>query len=232
MENIGEILITVAKGHELIQFDFPDGNLLQLPKNALVSVSDFFRILCVNETENQFVAVNEFSASQAAELKHFLVCVANGFASILKDLPMDDALKILKFDSMLKFTPEVLQSVVCSLADLDYNLIRTLYSQYWTYKYIDFPVMEKVAKREKNLIVILHWLDETSWTPPIFFASAEFSQCKALLENFPEIFLPATTSDLLDLLSNFSLSTYLIDAKKLLNSLPHCEIVPSLYSNK
>ena len=64
MEELSEILITVVKNHYLVQLEFPDGNPVQLPKENLISIGDYFRTLCDNEIEHQYVAINEYTYSQ------------------------------------------------------------------------------------------------------------------------------------------------------------------------
>ena len=225
MEELSEILITVVKNHYLVQLEFPDGNPVQLPKENLISIGDYFRTLCDNEIEHQYVAINEYTYSQACRLKHFLVMMCNGFKNIISDLPMEDSLKLLEFNPLIKLNSGIIQSISANLASLQYSEIKASYNQYWNFRFINYSVLENVAKREKDVRVILDWLNEASWSEEDFIISTEFKKCKLLIEQHPDMFLPGDTNSLLDLLSEFNLSYLIIDVKKLLKAVPKIKIL-------
>ena len=229
MEELSEILITIRKSHYLVQLEFPDGNPVQLLKEHLVSISEYFRTLCFNEIEYQYVEINEYTYSQACRLKHFLVCMCNGVKNIISELPIDSSLRLLEFDPLLHFHPEIIQSISANLVDSQYSEIKLSYSQYWNFRFINYSVLEKVAKREKDIRVILDWLNESSWSEKEFITSKEFKKCKLLIENHPDIFLPGDTYSLLEILSEFNFIYLLIDVKKLLKAIPQTKILSAKF---
>jgi hypothetical protein len=225
MAEISELLITIIKTDPLISFEFSDGNTMQLPKESLKSCSEYFRTMCSNEIENQYIEINSYSHYQTRLLKHFLICLSNGYRNIIPELPVDDSLKVLEFQSFLKLDIGIVSIITENISELSYDIISTVYHKYWNYRYISFQSLEKVAKRESNLKVILAWLDEDSWPGMTLLESAEFLQCKQLLENNTHI-IPTSSVLLLSTISNFKLSYYIIDLKKLLNS-----IIPTTITN-
>lgn len=130
MENECEILITVNRSQDFVCFEFPDGNPVCLPKEPLSLQCEYFRTIFSKEIENQYIVINEFSFTQASALKHLLVCLGNGFKNILPDLPFEDSLKILDFNTLLGLSPDIIQSVTKNFSELDYAKIETIYKKY------------------------------------------------------------------------------------------------------
>ena len=228
MEGLPEILITVVKNHSLISFEFPDGNPIQLPKECLKSISEYFRTLCLNQIENQYIAINHYNYNQSCTLKHFLICICNGFKNILSELPIHDSLKILEFDSLLRMNPEIIQEITYHLAGFQYDVIKADYQNYWNYKYVKFSILEKVVKREKNIRIILDWLKEDSWEVSNFLLSQEFKDCQTLINEFPAV-LPKDINELQVIISEFKICYVVIDLKKLINSLSSAKIFSEKY---
>ena len=73
---------------------------------------------------------------------------------------MEDSLKLLEFNPLIKLNSGIIQSISANLASLQYNEIKASYNQYWNFRFINYSVLENVAKREKDVRVILDWLND------------------------------------------------------------------------
>lgn len=223
METDPEVLITIKAKSNIISFEFPDCDEIDLPKNSLKEFCEYFRVLCENDIENQYITLNSYTNDQCRALRHFLICLCNGYNSIIHELPLEDSLKMLQFHPLFQFAPSIIQSLTTALAAFSYSSIIKSYPLYWNYKLISFEVMAKIALQENNLHAILDWLDEDSWVDKDIMLSEEFLKCRSLLEANP-LLLAGTTKKLYGIISNYKRSYLIIDVKKILASIGPVEI--------